>query len=50
VRESDWRQWFYREGKPGESQDTKKKAFQRVRDSLLAKDRIGSRDNFVWPK
>lgn len=50
VRAEDWRSWFYREGKPGESQDTKKKAFQRVRDTLLTKQRIGSRDDFVWPK
>jgi RecA-family ATPase len=48
VRLSDWRSWFYREGLPGEDQDTKKKAFQRVRNSLLAKGRIATRDDFVW--
>jgi hypothetical protein len=50
VREADWRSWFYRDGKPGESQETKQKAFKRVVTSLLAKDRIGTRDDFVWPR
>ena len=40
---------FYREGKPGESDDTKRKAFGRVVDDLLAKGFIGSQDGFVWP-
>ena len=37
IRASDWRTWFYREGKPGESQETKQKAFVRARDGLLEK-------------
>jgi len=49
VTESDWRSFFYRDGKPGETQDSRKKAFQRVISGLLAKGMIGSRDNFVWP-
>jgi hypothetical protein len=50
AREADWRDWFYREGKPGDPQETKQKAFKRVVTSLLAKGRIGTRDDFVWPK
>ena len=49
VRESDWREWFYREGRPGEAQDTKKKAFQRIVAALQAKGLIGSRDGYIWP-
>jgi hypothetical protein len=48
VTEADWRAWYYREGKPGESQDTKKKAFQRIVAGLQAKGLISSRDNFIW--
>jgi len=43
-----WRECFYRDGKPGVSKDTQKKAFQRVCDSLLNKQRIASRDGFIW--
>ena len=43
-----WRECFYRDGKPGMNQDTKKKAFQRVCDSLLTKQRIATRDEFIW--
>jgi hypothetical protein len=50
VAEADWRAWFYREGKPGESQEIKRQAFKRAVESLLAKGRIGCRDDFVWPK
>jgi hypothetical protein len=50
VREADWRGWFYRDGKPGENQETKQKAFKRVVTSLLAKGCIGARDDFVWPR
>ena len=46
VAETDWRGWFYREGKPGESQDTKQKAFRRIVDGLQVKGLIGSRDGF----
>jgi RecA-family ATPase len=48
ARASDWRAWFYREGKPGESQDTKQKAFKRAAGSLLAKEKVATRDDFVW--
>jgi hypothetical protein len=48
VRVSDWCTWFYRDGKPGESQETKQKAFKRAVDNLLAKQRIASRDEFIW--
>lgn len=50
VAVSDWRAWFYREGKPGAEPEAKRKAFQRVMTGLLAKGRIGTRDDFVWPK
>ena len=50
VREADWRSMFYREGKPGADPEAKRKAFQRAVDGLTAKGRIGSRDEFVWPK
>jgi hypothetical protein len=49
VREADWRRWFYREGKPGEDQDTKQKAFKRAKGSLMVKSRIASENDFVWP-
>jgi hypothetical protein len=49
VRIEDWRASFYRTGKPGETQDTKKKAFQRAVEGLQLKGRIGTRDDLVWP-
>ena len=49
VPEADWRTWFYREGKPGESPDTKQKAFRRIVDGLQARSLIGSQDGFIWP-
>lgn len=49
ITEANWRDCFYREGKPGESQDTKQRAFRRIVDGLQAKKLIGSRDGFVWP-
>ena len=48
VHVDHWREFFYRDAKPGENQDTKKKAFQRVRDSLLRKETIKSRDEYIW--
>jgi RecA-family ATPase len=48
VHVEHWRAWFYRECKPGDSQDAKKKAFQRVRDGLLSKGLIVARDDFIW--
>ena len=50
ARETDWRVWFYRDGKPGDTPEAKKKAFQRAKDGLLGKGLIASRDDFVWPK
>ena len=49
VRVRDWRDWFFREGRPGEAPDTQKHAFNRTVKSLLARGQIGSRDDFVWP-
>ena len=48
LMEADWREWFYREGKPGADQETKQKAFKRALSSLLAKGVIGTRDDRVW--
>jgi hypothetical protein len=48
VRTDDWRTWFYREGKPGDEQETKQRTFRRAITSLLAKGRIATRDNFIW--
>lgn len=50
VRTDDWRTWFYRDGKPGAEPKAKQKAFIRAVESLLAKGRIGSHDDFIWPK
>jgi hypothetical protein len=49
VRTDDWRGWFYREGKPGADRKAKEKAFKRAVDGLLAKGRIGTRDDLIWP-
>ena len=48
VRADDWRRWFYQEGKPGEDQSTKRKAFNRAKDGLLAKRRIAAENDLVW--
>jgi hypothetical protein len=49
VRIDDWRDRFYREGKPAEQRKTQEKAFKRAVDGLLAKESIATRDNLVWP-
>jgi hypothetical protein len=49
VRTDDWRAWFYREGKPGADRKAQEKAFRRALDGLLAKGRIGTRDDLIWP-
>jgi len=49
VRVGDWRRWFYQEGKPGEDANTKRMAFNRARDALLAKGCIAAENDFVWP-
>jgi hypothetical protein len=50
VRVADWRAFFYDHAKPGENADTKRKAFSRALDGLLAKKLIGSTSNLVWPR
>jgi hypothetical protein len=50
VRVEDWRTYFYDHAKPGEDADTKRKAFGRARDALLAKQLIGSTANMIWPR
>jgi hypothetical protein len=49
IRADDWRRWFYQEGKPGEDQSTKRKAFNRAKDGLLAKNRIAAENDLLWP-
>lgn len=48
VLESDWRQWFYLEGMPGEEQNTKRMAFKRAKDGLLAKGYVAAQLDYVW--
>ena len=48
VTEADWRKWYYSEAKPGENQETKRQAFKRSLDALLAKGRIACRGDFIW--
>lgn len=48
VTEKDWRQWFYQEGKPGDEQHTKRMAFNRARDALMAKGRVAAQNDYVW--
>jgi hypothetical protein len=48
VREAVWRDWFYREGKPGADPEAKRKAFRRAVDDLVAQELIGNRDELVW--
>jgi hypothetical protein len=43
-----WKRWFDRCGKPGEPADTRLKAFNRSRDSLISKRRVVSQNNYVW--
>ena len=48
VAENVWRRWFYAEAKPGETQNTKRQAFNRALDGLMAKNRIAAREDFIW--
>lgn len=48
VTAASWRAWFYRTGKPDDSQETKQKAFIRARDGLLSKRKVASQDDYVW--
>ena len=50
ITESQWRDWFYRDGMPGESADNKRQAFFRAKKELIAKAIVASRDDFVWPE
>lgn len=46
ARVDDWRRSFY--ARHGADHEANKKAFQRVRVSLQAKQRIGCREDFAW--
>ena len=48
VSADDWRREFYLGGKPGEPQETKKKAFQRGREELINKGVVASFNDLVW--
>ncbi|MDE2582749.1 MAG: AAA family ATPase [Rhodospirillales bacterium] len=48
VTAAVWRQTFYRQGKPDEPQDSRKKAFVRARDALIAKRKVAAQDEYVW--
>jgi hypothetical protein len=47
VPEDWWRDHFYREAKPGATQDAKQKAFRRAADDLIG-NRVGMQDGRVW--
>jgi hypothetical protein len=49
VAQGDWRRWFYQDGKPGDEQHTKRMAFNRARDALLAKGRVAAENDYEWP-
>jgi KaiC/GvpD/RAD55 family RecA-like ATPase len=50
ITEELWRQYCYQGGiSAGDSQDAKRKAFNRALEALLADDRIGSWDGWFWP-
>jgi hypothetical protein len=50
VAQADWRRWFYQEAKPGDDPNTKRMAFNRARDALLAKNRVEAENDYVWPR
>jgi hypothetical protein len=45
---SEWKKWFEQEGKPGDSSDTKRKAFDRARDALIAKGKVAAQCDLVF--
>jgi hypothetical protein len=47
ATERNWRDRFYQD-KPGETPDTKRMAFTRARDDLIAKGRVASQHDFLW--
>jgi AAA domain len=49
VHVEEWRKVFYLEGMPGESQDTRKRAFSRCRTSLIDKEAVFACGDMVWP-
>lgn len=48
IPEGWWRQRFYERAMPGEEQDTKKKAFGRAADALIASHLVGMSAGRVW--
>jgi hypothetical protein len=43
-----WKECFYRKAKPGDTQDTKLKAFNRARDGLIAKGRVTAEGDYIY--
>lgn len=43
-----WRERFYERGRPGDKPDTKKKAFNRGRNGLIASERVTAQGDRVW--
>jgi hypothetical protein len=48
VMEAAWRERFYERCKPGEKPETKKKAFGRSKDKLIAARRVAANGERVW--
>jgi hypothetical protein len=48
VQELVFRRWFYAQAKPGQDQNTKRKAFNRAVEGLQAKGRLECRDGMIW--
>jgi hypothetical protein len=43
-----WRDRYYAEAQPGETQSTKRQAFRRATEGLMAQGRVATQDGFVW--
>jgi AAA domain-containing protein len=48
IHEGDWRSTFYREGMPGEEQNTRRMAYKRAVTGLIAKGVVATMDDLVW--
>ncbi len=48
LQELAFRRRYYTEAKPGENQETKRQAFKRAVEGLLAKGRLACRDDLFW--
>jgi hypothetical protein len=48
CRESEWRNAFYMQGRPGDDTETKRKAYNRAKNVLIADGIVKAQDNLVW--